>query len=137
MGKHLLILAFSALMTSQIQAQCDGVAERCEQHMAQEFVSDGQSYRALIYDDQVAEYQVTLFANTTYRFAACSGDSDGNLVFDLYDQERNRLFSNAEYANAPYWDFSVEQSMDVTIEARLELKNLESGCAVLLIGFKQ
>ncbi|MFT5922109.1 MAG: hypothetical protein ACJAU0_002659 [Flavobacteriales bacterium] len=100
-------------------------------------MSDGQFYRALLYNDQVAEFETTLFGGNTYRIAACSGEDDGNLIFRLYDQERNLLFSNAEFSNAPYWDFVVENSMNCTIEAQLDLNKQDSGCAVLLIGFKQ
>lgn len=118
-------------------AQCDSTAVFCENHMTNEYISDGQNYRALVYNDQVAEFEVTFFGNTSYRIAACTGNTDGNLIFTVYDQERNALFTNRDFGNAPYWDFNVESTMDVVIEARLEEQHVSSGCAVLLIGFKQ
>jgi hypothetical protein len=42
-----------------------------------------------------------------------------------------------DYDNAPYWDFKVESTLDVRIEVRLDPNKKSSGCAVLLIGFKQ
>lgn len=128
-----LALAFTGIAAT---AQCDSTAVYCETHMTDEFISDGQNYRALIYNDQVAEFQLTFFGNTTYRIAACTGDTDGSLIFTVYDKNRNALFSNADFGNAPYWDFNVENTMDVTIEARLEQQHVSSGCAVLLVGFK-
>ena len=131
----LLILA--CCWTLAAEAQCDSTAVFCESHMVTGFISDGQNYRALVYNDQVAEFEATFFGNTSYRIAACSGEADGNLIFTVYDQERNPLFTNQDYGNAPYWDFNIEHTMDVLIEARLDEQYVSSGCAVLLIGFKQ
>ena len=62
----------------------------------------------------------------------------GNLIFNIYDQDRHLLFTNKNYANAPHWDFRVKSTLECTIEAQLDAnKNAGSGCAVILIGFKQ
>ncbi|MBK7085371.1 MAG: hypothetical protein IPH53_12190 [Flavobacteriales bacterium] len=65
--------------------------------------------------------------------------SDGNLIFSVYDTapERNLLFTNREHANGPYWDLVIANSIDVMIEAQLDPSKAGSGCAVMLIGFKQ
>ena len=42
-----------------------------------------------------------------------------------------------DHKNAPYWDFKVKNTLDCTIEAKLMDENAASGCAVLLIGFKE
>ncbi len=118
-------------------AQCDDIADVCADHLSNAFISDGQFYRALLFGDQVAEFETTLFGASAYRVAACSGDQPGNLIFRVYDQERNLLFSNAEYSNAPYWDFVVSNTMNCIIEAQLDPNRVESGCAVLVIGFKK
>ncbi len=133
LGVFLLGAKFSA------QAQCDTIANICARHIINSFISDGQQYRALLLNpDEAAEFKSTFFGETVYRIAACSGLSDGNLVFSLYDQDRNLLFSNREYKNAPYWDFKVKNTLECTIEAQLDAnKNAGSGCAVILIGFKQ
>ncbi|MFB6257294.1 MAG: hypothetical protein ABEH38_01260 [Flavobacteriales bacterium] len=130
------ILAF--LPVSELKAQCDPIAKACDPHLGK-YISDGQSYRALLRGDQVAEFHTTLFEGNTYRFAACSDTSaQGNLVFTVRDKERNKLFSNADHGVAPYWDFKVPNTMDVIIEAKLAPSaNKASGCAVLLVGFKQ
>ncbi|MEO0405283.1 MAG: hypothetical protein AAF193_10460 [Bacteroidota bacterium] len=136
MKRILILLAF---MTAGIavSAQCDTIATFCEHNLSQEYISDGQFYRALLYNDQVAEFETTFFGGSTYRIAACSGTEDGNLIFKIYDNEGNLLFSNSEYSNAPYWDFVVESTMQCKIEAKLDSNRQTSGCAVLLIGFKQ
>ncbi|MFM1932775.1 MAG: hypothetical protein RL226_2078 [Bacteroidota bacterium] len=138
MKRIIALTAFFAVLSLQpLFAQCDEVANECESNFAAEFISDGQFYRALLYNDQVAEFDLSLFGGNTYRIAACSGMEDGNLVFRLYDQEHNLLFTSSDFSNAPYWDFVVENTMQCTIEAQLDLNKQQSGCAVLLIGFKK
>lgn len=135
--KSAILISFFLVISHVGFSQCDDVATKCAEHLSSSYISDGQFYRALLYSDQVAEFETTLFGSNTYRVAACSGDSGGNLIFRIYDQERNLLFTNMEYSNAPYWDFVVTNTMNCTIEAQLDLNRLESGCAVLLIGFKK
>ena len=132
-----LIIILSLTASNTINAQCDSTASICDKHITNGFISDGQDYRALLLDDEIAEFNMTLYGNSTYRFAACSGMSDGNLIFSVYDQERNLLFTNKEYSNAPYWDFKITNTIDCIIEANLDPNISASGCAVLLVGFKQ
>ncbi len=120
-----------------VQAQCDTIATLCEKNITAQYIPDGQFYRALLREDDMAEFNLTLFGGTTYRVAACSGMSDGNLIFSVYDKEHNLLFSNKEHNNDPYWDLVVENTLDVIINAELDPAKANSGCAVLLIGFKR
>ncbi len=134
----LLAVAFVGLSNSA-KAQCDSIASLCAKHIIAQFISDGQSYRSLLLNsDETAEFHTTFFGETTYRIAACSGKTDGNLIFNIYDQDRHLLFTNKNHANAPYWDFKVKSTLECTIEGQLDAnKNSGSGCAVILIGFKQ
>jgi hypothetical protein len=141
MKKGLLTLLFivcALAFSINASAQCDTVASLCAKHLEAKFISDGQQYRALLLNsDETAEFHTTFFGNTIYRIAACSGMTDGNLVFYVYDKDRHLLFTNSEYKNAPYWDFKINSTLDCTIEAKLDAGHQGSGCAVLLIGFKQ
>jgi hypothetical protein len=127
---------FISILTLGGMAQCDTIANACLSHISNRYVSDGQLYRALLYDDQVAEFNTTFYGGSTYRLAGCSGFEDGNLIYSVFDEKRNLLFSSSEFGNAPHWDFQVASTMRVIIEARLDLEKLNSGCAVMLIGFK-
>ena len=131
----IIVLGLTAFNSSY--AQCDTIASLCDNHIKDGFISDGQDYRSLLLDDEIAEFNLTLYGGSTYRFAACSGLSDGNLIFSVYDKERNLLFTNKEYSNAPYWDFKITNTIDCIVEANLDPNSLASGCAVLLVGFKQ
>lgn len=134
---HLLSLACALLLGTKASAQCDTIASLCEKHITSSYIPDGQFYRALLREDEVAEFGLTFFGGTTYRIAACSGLSDGNLIFSVYDKDHNLLYTNKEFNNDPYWDLVIAHTMDVTIEAQLDQSKAGSGCAVLLIGFKK
>lgn len=140
MKKLIIALLFvTGIGAGRLNAQCDTIASICAKHIISTFVSDGQQYRSLLLNsEEYAEFHTTFFGETTYRLAACSGTSDGNLIFNIYDEERNLLFSNKNHRNAPYWDFKVKATIETIIEAQLDPgKNPGSGCAVILIGFKQ
>ena len=134
-----LLFVSGVMLSDRLNAQCDTIANICSRHIIASFVSDGQQYRSLLLNsEEYAEFHTTFFGETTYRIAACSGTSDGNLVFNIYDEERNLLFTNKNHRNAPYWDFKVKSTIETIIEAQLDPgKNPGSGCAVILIGFKQ
>lgn len=129
-----LIIAIGFLSSN---AQCDSLAGSCESHINQNYITDGQAYRALLNAGELAEFQTTLFGGNTYRMAACSGDGDGNLIFKIYDQDKNLLFSSQDNGNSPYWDFVIENTMTVSVEASLDESRSTSGCAVIIIGFKK
>ncbi|NNE55786.1 MAG: hypothetical protein HKN32_07185, partial [Flavobacteriales bacterium] len=56
-------LLFSLCLLGSLtgSAQCDTIATICEHNMPSEYISDGQNYWALLYNDQVAEFDLTLF----------------------------------------------------------------------------
>ena len=133
----LVVSGFIAINSASAQI-ADTIANQCARHLESKFISDGQQYRALLMNtDETAEFHTTLYGGTLYRIAACSGLSDGNLIFSVYDTERNLLFTNSEFKNAPYWDFNISNTLDCVVEAKLSGGAQGSGRAVLLIGFRQ
>ena len=125
------------LIQGELKAQTDEVTNLCKKHLPAPYVSDGQQYMALITEDEAAEFNVLFYGGTTYRIVTCSGKSDGNLIFTLYDKDRNEIFTSSEYKNTPYWDFKFENTMSCYIEAKLVPGEIKSGFAILLIGFKK
>ncbi len=138
-----LVLAVSFASTSYSQITCDSIASVANSYLHTEndkiqnrvFISDGQVYRAFLDQDQVAEFEVTFYGNSTYRIATSAGIADEFVIFEIYDQDRNLLFSNYDYANAPYWDFEIENTIDCTIEVKLDMNKKLSGCVRMMIGF--
>lgn len=133
-----LLVALLTIGSLKSVAGGDTLTSLCAKHFQNQFISDGQQYQALLFNNsETAEFSTTLFSGTTYRFAACSGLTDGNLTFWVYDTKRNLLFTNKDFKNAPYWDFLVNNTVDCIIEAKLDSKSTGSGRAIILIGFKQ
>lgn len=125
------------------QEMCGNTAKLCAAHIVSPFVSDGQTYRALLIAGQEAEFHATFFAGTTYRIAGATGETEGNLIFSVFSVDpntgqRDMIFTNSQHNNAAYWDFKVNSTVEVAITAGLNPSSgKESGCAVVLIGFKQ
>lgn len=140
--KSLLLTLIIVLTAGLTQAQdCERIVQNCEKLLKEGtkgdgFISDGQVYTAFL-DREKAEFKTTFFGGTTYRVAASAGDKDNFVIFTIRDPQGNILFSNKNYRNAPYWDFKVIETLPVTIETELDLELKVTGCAVMLIGFKQ
>ncbi len=138
--KHIILTStlFISFFVSKLQGQeiCDTIATTCfAKNVSTDFISDGQQYRALLVGSDIAEFKATFYGGSTYRISACSGYSEGNLIFSLYDNDNHQLYSNRDHNYSPYWDFKMTSTVDGYITA--ELNELSSGCAVLLISFKQ
>lgn len=134
----ILVIALSFFTVNTAKAQCDSIEFKTFDIISKSgFISDGQQYKSFLLDEEVAEFHATFYGGATYRIAVGSGPVNGNLIFRLYDAERNELFNNIDFSNAMYWDFEVTSTLDVIIEAQLDPNELTSGCAVILIGFKQ
>ena len=135
--RSILIGILFLLGAVQLSAQCDSTAYLAHKFITDEYISDGQAYRALLFGDQVAEFETTLFGNSAYRIAAFSGTEDDQLIFSMFDEENNLLFTNEDFENAPYWNFETESTLHVRLEAKLDKTKQSSGCAVLLVGFEK
>jgi len=143
MKKNIFILIFLFLGINSYSQDCDSLVNICYGHLKKNnqrketFISDGQVYKAFVDADQSAEFKVTLFGGTVYRIATTAGIKDNYVIFNLYDKERNLLFSNKDHNNKPFWDFKVDNTIDCYIEAYLDIDKKVSGCLVILLGFKR
>lgn len=138
MKRIILIVTFALLIAPfAATAQMESAVEKCQEYIQEPYISDGQYYTALLCEEDIAEFYVTFFGKTIYRLVGYCGTDEGNLAFSVYDQERNLLFTNRDFENTPYWDFKFDNTMDCIIEAEIDSKEMSSGMAVMLIGFKQ
>lgn len=119
-----------------ISAQPIDFVSKCQDHFGNEFVSDGQQYRALLSGEQVAEFHTTFYQENKYRIVACGAKNNNTIVFNVYDKNRNLLYSNKDFDNTPYWDLYFSATTDCIIEARLDTNIQSSGIVYLLIGFE-
>jgi hypothetical protein len=121
--------------------KCEQIAKDCSNYLEGKsgktrFISDGQYYTAFL-DREKAEFKTTLYGGSTYRIAASAGSKEDYVIFSVIDLDGNILFSNRDYKNSPYWDFKVPRTIPVVISTELDLDLKVTGCAVMLIGFKQ
>jgi hypothetical protein len=68
MKKILSILSLIFLLGITYQnasAQCDSIANICNKNMAKNYISDGQSYRALLNNQEIAEFKAVFYGNST------------------------------------------------------------------------
>lgn len=131
------LILFIMLIPSIGQSQCDSIAQLCATHIPSDYISDGQSYRAFLIDEETAEFRTTFFEGTDYRIAAYSGFEPENIIFRLLDTKRNVLYSNEEYDMISFWNFATEHTGEYIVEAQLNTEKTDSGCAVILIGFSR
>ncbi len=135
--KYILTVLLLISVNFYVSGQADTLIKFCSLNLTTEYISDGQQYISLLNGDEIAEFRATFYGGSIYRIVACSGLTNGNLIFSVYDRERNELFSNRNHKNAPFWDFKFTSTMECIIEAQLDPKGPDSGIAILLIGFKQ
>ncbi len=132
----LLIIISGIYFPQKLIAQVDEFSNFCSNFLPFPYISDGQEYRALLVEDEIAEFRTTFYGGATYRIVACSGMEEGNLTFRLYDAQRNELFDSSIFNNTQYWDFKFNSTVDCIIEAELNPNTGNSGFAFILIGFK-
>lgn len=137
------IYTFSLLLLSSVvfSQDCEQIAADCAKYLSgqtgnKKFISDGQVYTAFL-DREKAEFKTTLYGGSTYRIAASAGSKENYVIFTVKDLDGNILFTNKKYKNSPYWDFEVANTIPVIIETELDTDFKVTGCAVMLIGFKQ
>ncbi len=135
--KNITLFSFLFVLQTLAFSQVDKTMTICDGYLVAPFVSDGQEYRALLNGDEVAEFNATFYGGSIYRIIACSGEAEGNLIFSIYDSERNLLFTNRDYQNSAYWDFKIKNTVNIIIEAELSKTENNSGFAFIQIGFKQ
>jgi len=143
MKKLLLALAVVCAACGTQAQECDSLVDVCYKYLSPNknsgkvFISDGQVYKAFVDAEQSAEFKVTLYGGSLYRVATTAGTKDDYVIFNVYDQDRNLLFSNADHDNHPYWDFKIDNTLDCYVEAYLDIDKKVSGCLVVLIGFNK
>ncbi|MBI9059250.1 hypothetical protein L3049_15880 [Labilibaculum sp. DW002] len=133
----IFLFLFISGLSFTASAQSDVTLKNCTKYLEPNFISDGQQYKALLSGAEVAEFHTTFYANNYYRIVGATGKEEKNVIFSIYDEENHLLFSNKDHQNSPYWDFQFDHSINCTIEAKLNQKEVSSGFILLLIGFRQ
>ena len=133
------IILFTLLSFHSFSQDCESIVKACKANLNANngsFLSDGQIYTAFL-DREKAEFKTTFFGGSIYRISASAGTEDNFVIFTIKDLNGKIIFTNKNYKNSPYWDFKVPNTIPVIIETELDLDKKITGCAVMLIGFKQ
>ena len=128
-----LILTFIIPLT--INSQEENIAKACRDYFKVPYIASGQPFKALLTGNEVAEFHTSFFAGTTYRIVACPS-GENNIIFSIYDKDRNLIFSNKHHDLSPYWDFNVMGSLDCIVGAQLDSTKSTSGIVMIMVGFK-
>jgi len=135
--KLLYIISFVFLYCLEISAQTESLVDKCAKYFPKEYISDGQHYTGKVKSSEPVVFQTTFFSGTVYRVAAASDVPNTTVIFEVFDTEKNLLFSNVDHNHTPYWDFRFKSTVDCIIEVKLiPEENIRKGLAMVLIGFK-
>ena len=117
-------------------SQVEQLQNICSLYFSPEFITDGQEYFAALKPDQKVEFKTTFYGENTYRIVACTNLKKGDLIFTLYDTEKNLLFSNASYDYTQYWDFKFASTITCVIQVDVKNTKFIPGYVMLLVGYK-
>lgn len=139
MVKKILILSFLFFlgMSFKAHSQLEQLQNICALYFPPEFISDGQQYFAPLKPEQDVEFRTTFYGDNTYRIVACTNAKKGDLLFSVYDTEKNLLFTNSAYDKSPYWNFKFKSTVSCIIRIKVDAKRFQPGYVMLLIGYQQ
>jgi len=124
------------LTVNAAYSQLEQLENICSLYFSPEYISDGQEYFASLKPDQKVEFRTTFYGENTYRIVACTNLKKGDLIFSVFDTEKNLLFSNSSYDFSPYWDFKFASSITCIIQVDVKNTKFIPGYVMLLIGYK-
>lgn len=131
----LFLLILILITPARLNSQEDTLFNTCLEQLKSPFIASGQPFKAFLTGTEVAEFHTTFFKGGLYRIVTSSHENN-NVIFSIYDKERNLLFSNSNYDAASYWDFKIEGSIECIVEAKLNEEVSTSGIALMMIGFR-
>ena len=133
---YLGFLIISLIITTKSFAQITQLQHICSLYFSPEYISDGQEYFAQLKPDQRIEFQTTFFGENTYRIVACTNLRGTDVVFSVFDTEKNLLFTNANHDYSPYWDFRFTSTVTCIVQVDVRGRKFVPGYVMMLIGYK-
>lgn len=133
---YIILVSALSLTVKSAKSQVEQLQNICSLYFSPEYISDGQEYFASLKPDQKVEFRTTFYGENTYRIVACTNLKKGDLVFTVFDTEKNLLFTNANYNFSQYWDFKFASSITCIIQVDVKNTKFTPGYVMLLIGYK-
>ena len=126
-----ILLVFLGFSSQKGLAQITQLQHICSLYFSPEFISDGQEYFAQLEPNRRVEFRTTFFGDNTYRIVACTNLRKSDLVFSVYDTEKNLLFSNVDYNLSPYWDFRFTSTVTCIIQIDVRSQKFTPGFVMI------
>lgn len=133
-----LLLSFSTVASSQCKSF---VKKNCLVDL-EPYVYDGQLNSAILTEGDIAELLLTLYADQDYRILVCGQEILGDIEFNLFDTNRNLIFSNKDHEFTNNWDFKSNATQQLIVQVIIPKQDtnnnmLHNGCIAILKGFKE
>ncbi|GAB4302193.1 MAG: hypothetical protein Kow0068_24990 [Marinilabiliales bacterium] len=140
--KLLAVLTIFMLFTNVSNAQCKTFTKKNCLTVLEPYVFDGQLNTAILTEGDVAELLLTLYGGQNYRILVCGQDVLGKIEFNLYDTNRNLIYSNKDHDYINYWDFKSNSTQQLIVQVVIPKNDevddmMNNGCVSILKGFKE
>lgn len=143
MKKILYIFAFTFMAFGQDAfAQCsDRSIKKLTREGLGTFIFESAAFKPLSAfgnKKSTIEAAFSVYSQESYRVLnLCQGFSD-QVEFNIYDTDRNLLFSNKSEKTTVHYDFIAQKSGDYTIEFRIPSADVRNPnpCVAFAIGYK-
>lgn len=141
LNKFLLLAVFLGL-SFYGQSQCKSFTKKQCLPDLEPYVYDGQLNTAILTEGDVAELLLTLYGGQDYRILVCCQGILGDVEFNLYDTNRNLIFSNKNHNYINNWDFTSNSTQQLIVQVVIPKQDkktelLHNGCVSILKGFKE
>jgi len=111
--------------------------DNCNNLLNDGYISDGQVYLANFNTNNKTKFHTTFYGGSMYRIIACSDIRDHKLIINIFDTEKNLLYSNIKYNYIPFWNLAFSSTIECVIVLEVEAEKKIEKPVKLLIGFKK
>ncbi len=109
----------------------------CEVLLSPGYISNGQEYFADLDKNNKATFHVTFFAGNKYRIVGCTSIQNYKLIMEVFDTDKNLLFSNRNHEYIQYWNLVFTSTVECIIELKIDADKHIKKPVKLLIGFSE
>lgn len=135
--KLLLSMAGVLILTSGYSQCRNFVSNYCAEAMG-DYIPNENFNGARLSPGDMAEINMTFYADEKYRLLVCSHPSIGDVDFQIVNRRGETLFNNTEEEQPDYFDFSLEGTQELTVKLKVnpEKKSIlkPQGCVAILVG---
>lgn len=133
----LFVLQFFVFFSAYSQYSDTNSLTDCEVLLSPEYISSGQEYLADLDKNNKATFHATFFSGNKYRIVGCTSIQNHKLIIEVYDTDKNLLFSNKNHNYIQYWNLVFTSTVECIIELKIDADKHIKKPVKLLIGFNE